>query len=289
MHQYSNQIQCVAILPNPNAGNGKALMIAKRLSQRLIALNIEYTLFNNDWPSEQTLTNFSDAWIIGGDGTINYFINKYPCCSLNLALFNAGTGNDFAWKLYGDANLKDRLNQVLNANPKPIDIGVVNEKLYINCMGIGFDGEIIQSMKSIRFLGGHLGYMVAVLIKILGFKSPTLTIQTAQEKYTGKFLLALFVNSSRAGGGFFIAPSAQVDDGQLDMVLCEALPIWKRLIYLPIIKKGKHLQLPFIKHQLGAKYSIAADKTLPIQVDGELIFGKIINVSLHHHQFKFRY
>jgi YegS/Rv2252/BmrU family lipid kinase len=282
-------IQKIALLPNPKAGNGKAYQTAKWLAAQLNILNIPCQIFNASWPSELEMNNFSDCWIIGGDGTINYFINQYPYCKQALVLFNGGTGNDFAWKLYGASNLEARFKQVINAAPKPIDAGVVNNKLYINCMGVGFDGEIIQSMKAIRFLGGQIGYLLAVVIKIFGFREKYMIVKTNSHTWEGKYLLVFIVNSSRAGGGFYIAPTAEVNDGKLDMVLCEALPIWKRLFYLPIIKKGKHMHLPFVKHSMGTAFSIECKEEMPIQVDGELIFGNTIRVNTHSHPFNFRY
>jgi hypothetical protein len=89
-------------------------------------------------------------------------------------LFDGGTGNDFAWKLYGDISLEERMNLIISANPKSIDAGKVNDKLYINCLGVGFDGEILQSMKAIRFIGGQYGYLLAVLYKIFRFKETTI-------------------------------------------------------------------------------------------------------------------
>jgi YegS/Rv2252/BmrU family lipid kinase len=286
-HQTS--ITHVAILANLKAGGGKAMQIANWLGTALTKQKISYAIFNDQWPNEVLLNSYSDCWIIGGDGTINYFINQYTNCKINLALFNSGTGNDFAWKLYGDSNLAERFSQVIHATPKDIDAGVVNNKLYINCMGVGFDGEIIKYMRTIRFLGGKLGYMLAVIIKILGFKEKEFSIQTEQVQFHGKYLLALIVNSSRAGGGFYIAPNANINDGKLDMVLCEALPVWKRLIYLPIIKKGKHMHLPFVKQSLGKAFTIQCKEEMPIQVDGELIYAKDIQVKVLESQFKFRF
>lgn len=283
------QIKNVAILANPKAGNGNAMKVANWLSKELANKNIPNEIFSSSWPSKSLLENFSDCWIIGGDGTINYFINQCPDCKNALALFDSGTGNDFAWKLYADTNLQERFNQVINASPKSIDVGEVNGKLYINCMGVGFDGEIIKSMKTIRFLGGKIGYLLAVVFKILSFKEPKLCIASDNKSWDGRYLLALIVNSSRAGGGFYIAPNAKVNDGYLDMVLCEALPVWKRLIYLPIIKGGKHMELPYVKKHLGKSFRIQCDIAMPIQVDGELIFAKDINVNVKANQFNFRY
>jgi diacylglycerol kinase family enzyme len=234
------------------------------------------------------LHSFTDCFIIGGDGTINFFINRYPDCKIPLVLFNGGTGNDFAWKLYGGLSNEALLESIFQRTPQYIDAGKVNDRLYINCLGIGFDGEIVASMKTIRFIGGHFGYLLAVMYKILFFKESFLKIRTAEQQIEGYFLLALFVNSSRAGGGFFIAPTAQINDGYLDMVLANKMPVWKRLWYLPIIKKGKHLHYPFITHQLGKTFTIESDNPLPIQLDGELFYAKKLEICNLSNQFLFR-
>lgn len=283
------EIKKVAILANTTAGKGKSKQISIWLQEQLITLNKLSTIYDLEWPSDADLNQYSDAWVIGGDGTINYFINKYPNCKIPITLFCGGTGNDFAWKLYGDVKIEQQLATILTATPKPIDAAKVNGKLYINCLGVGFDGEILQSMKSIRFIGGHYGYLLAVIFKIFFFKEQKIQIQMGNETWNEKFLLALIVNSSRAGGGFFIAPPAALNDGLLNMVLSKKISILKRLWYLPVIQKGKHLHLPFIIHRLAEKITINCEKELPIQVDGELLYAKDIQIEVLPSQFLFRY
>jgi len=283
------EIKKVAILANTTAGKGKSKQISIWLQEQLITLNKLSTIYDLEWPSDAELNQYSDAWVIGGDGTINYFINKYPNCKIPITLFCGGTGNDFAWKLYGDVKIEQQLATILTATPKPIDAAKVNGKLYINCLGVGFDGEILQSMKSIRFIGGHYGYLLAVIFKIFFFKEQKIQIQMGNETWNEKFLLALIVNSSRAGGGFFIAPPAALNDGLLNMVLSKKISILKRLWYLPVIQKGKHLHLPFIIHRLVEKITIKCEKELPIQVDGELLYAKDIQIEVLPSQFLFRY
>ena len=283
------EIKKVAILANTTAGKGKSKQISIWLQEQLITLNKLSTIYDLEWPSDAELNQYSDAWVIGGDGTINYFINKYPNCKIPITLFCGGTGNDFAWKLYGDVKIEQQLATILTATPKPIDAAKVNGKLYINCLGVGFDGEILQSMKSIRFIGGHYGYLLAVIFKIFFFKEQKIQIQIGNETWNEKFLLALIVNSSRAGGGFFIAPPAALNDGLLNMVLSKKISILKRLWYLPVIQKGKHLHLPFIIHRLVEKITIKCEKELPIQVDGELLYAKDIQIEVLPSQFLFRY
>lgn len=281
------QISAVAILENPRAGKGRAGHIASWLENELHKRNIPSVVYNNTWPDD--FTGFSDIWLIGGDGTINYFINRYPNCDKALALFKGGTGNDFAWKLYGDQTDTEQLSQVLNASPKPVDAGKCNEWLFINCLGLDFDGQILESMNAIRILGGHLGYLLAVIAKIFSFREQKFVINTGNETWNEKMLLLSIVNSSRVGGGFFISPHAEINDGKLDMVFCKCLPVWKRLRYLPVMKKGKHLHLPFITHRTGESFHISCEKETPLQIDGELRTARNLDVTVLTGRFLFRY
>lgn len=281
------QISSVAILENPNAGKGHSGKLAAWLSNELSARSITSKIFKESWPVD--FTDSSDIWLIGGDGTINYFINHYPNCDKPIALFKGGTGNDFAWKLYGDRSDAEQLEQVLDSVPKYIDAAKFNDTLFINCLGVGFDGEIINSMKAIRFLGGHLGYLLAVVLKIFSFREYSLHIKTINETWNEPFLLAMVVNSSRAGGGFFVAPDASITDGKLDMVLCKKMPVWKRLKYLPVIKSGKHMHHPFIIHRQEEKFIIQCEKEIAIQIDGELRYAKELLVEVLPAKFLFRF
>lgn len=280
-------ITAVAILENPRAGKGKSAALSAWLLNELQERQIPATIYQDKWPS--SLKSFSDVWLIGGDGTINYFINQYPDCDQALAIFKSGTGNDFAWKLYGDKTNAEQLEQVLQATPRYVDAGRFNDHLFINCLGLGFDGEIVRYMRSIRMLGGKLGYLLAVVRKVFGFREKQFTIQAGAAQWQGFFLLVMVVNSSRAGGGFFVAPEASVEDGRLDMVLCDPLPLFKRLRYLPVIQKGEHLHLPFVTHRQGTSFHISCSETVDIQADGDLYTEKELMIEVLPGKFRFRY
>jgi YegS/Rv2252/BmrU family lipid kinase len=280
-------ITSIAILVNPLAGKGDSIKLIVWLENELINKKIPFVVFHNDWPDQ--FHSFSDIWILGGDGSINYFINRFPNCKTPLALFKTGTGNDFSWKLYGDASNKEIFEKVLKSDAKPIDAGKCNNTLFINSFGIGFDGEILQSMKTIRILGGHIGYMIAVVLKIFSFREKKFYIKSENEFWEDQFLLVIINNSSRAGGGFMITPNAEINDGELDLFLCKKLSVFQRLRYLPLLKSGKHQELPFTIEQRGKYFQIEAEKELAIQVDGELLSAKIVQIQVLPKQFNFRY
>ena len=277
----------ISIFINPLAGKGKAMKAAAMLEELLEEKKLPFTVYTSDWPDN--LDQCREAWIVGGDGTLNYFINKYRNIQIPIAIFKAGTGNDMAWKLFGDISLTEQAALVLAAAPKPVDAALCNGQLFLNVTGIGFDGEVVQSMRMIRRMGDHLGYLWVVLRKIFSFREYHFMIHAGNKKWNGRFLLVNIANAARTGGGFLIAPKAAINDGKLDLVLCKPLPIFKRLRYLPQIEKGKHLHLPFIIHELVETVSIEAEKELFAHADGELIRAKKFELKILPGYFSFKY
>lgn len=279
--------QSIAFAINPNAGSGKSLQLAKLLSGFLTEKKIHHKLFTLAWPS--TFEEFTDVWIIGGDGTLNYFLNQYPTIELPLVIFKGGTGNDFAWKLYGHCSNMEQFNLVMQATPKPVDAALCNEIIFMNGVGIGFEGKVLQSMKAIRYIGGHFGYYLAVIKEILFFKESLFKIYSENIVAENKYLLVMINNSSRTGGGFHVSPKASVNDGLLDLVTARPLNIFKRFLYLPKIEKGNHLKLSFVQHVTGEQFNVECEKELPAQLDGEFIKAKRFSFSVLKDKYLFRY
>lgn len=275
----------IVILINSRSGGGKGLKLFKKIELLLQENNVDYDVYIDNWIDN--LENHKAVWLIGGDGTLNYFINKYPNINIPIALFKGGTGNDFSWKLYGDISLEEQIKKILKGNVKLVDAGLCNERLFLNGVGIGFDGEILKNMQSIRWLGGHLGYLLIVIAKIFNFKEHCFKVTMNNETTVEKLFLMSVFNSSRTGGGFYIAPKALIDDGLLDVIQCKPLSILNRLKNLPVIEKGKHLHLPFINYANQQKIVIECQQELPAQIDGELFFAQQYCIEILPAKFKF--
>lgn len=283
----ANDEKTIAILCNTFAGNGKAVLITEKISVALSAKQTEHTIFNQNWPLN--FAGFTDIFIIGGDGTMNYFINQYPGVNLPLVLFKGGTGNDFHWLLYGEQCLDEQLQVALNADARPIDIGKCNGRYFINGIGIGFEGAVVKTLSGKKKRPGKASFFISILKNIFTYRSREYMIQSAEQNFTGKKLLVDISNGRRAGGGFYIAPQARADDGLLDIVIADALDPLQRLRYLPVIEKGKHLLLPFIHHYLTKKIRIEGREILSYHLDGEYFEAKEFEIEILPGGVNFRY
>jgi diacylglycerol kinase (ATP) len=279
--------QEILVLINPNADKKKIDGIISKIFSILSQQKIPFTSFTQSWPKEINL--YKEIWLVGGDGTVNYFLNFYKEIEIPIVIFKGGTGNDFATKLYGILTIKEQINKVLSEEPKYVDAAECNGRKFINGVGIGFDGEVLKSMSSIRRLGGHLGYLLIVIRKIFSFKEGYYKIESARNDLSGKYLLVMITNSTTTGGGFIVSPEAKIGDGKLNMVLCKPLSILKRLKNLPIIEKGKHLTKDFILHKEITDINIVCEKETLAQIDGELISAKTFNIKVLPKHYLFKY
>lgn len=266
-------IERVAILANELAGKGKALKVVEHVTELLTIRNIPFDIYIKDWPDE--FKDHSDIFLIGGDGTLNFFINKYPQNYKPVSLFKGGSGNDFAWKLYGDLSVEEYFNRVLKTEPKKVDAGICNGKYFINGVGIGFDGSIVKSMKSRRmFSAGHIAYMFAVVRSILFYLEKKMRLRFEKHDIQGRFFMVTIANGERYGGGFRVAPGAQINDGLFDIVTITRIDPIRRMFHLPKVSSGKHLLLPFVKKYRSSEISITSHKMLVGHYDGELFESK---------------
>ena len=276
----------IAIVCNALAGKGYSMALTKQLQELLDSQRIPCTAFMDDWPTQ--FSGFSDVFILGGDGTLNHFINRYPNISIPLSVFKGGSGNDFGWKLYGDLSFEAQVRRVLSSSPKPVDAGSCNGRLFLNGVGVGFDGEVVKSMGRKRIIAGHLAYLGTVIRKIFFYREKELELEYNDIIERDNYFMISVANGARYGGGFMVAPQSIVDDGWLDLVIIRKIHPLKRLIYLPKVEKGKHLSLPFITIDRVKHITIRGSRLLPAHVDGELMEDNVFVIEILPGKFLFR-
>ncbi|TBR19496.1 MAG: YegS/Rv2252/BmrU family lipid kinase [Chitinophagaceae bacterium] len=277
----------IAIVCNRLAGSGRAVTLANKISEVLNQKKIIHTLFNGDWP--KTFEGITNIFIVGGDGTLNYFVNQYSNIQLPLAVFNGGTGNDFHWLLYGKISFEDQLELVLKATPRTIDGGRCNDKYFINGVGIGFEGAVAKSLTGKKKLPGKTSFMLAILQKIFFYRSRTYQVKIENEQFENTYFLISVMNGKRAGGGFYIAPNATITDGLLEVVIIKKLHPLKRLRWLPVIEKGKHMQLSIVESRKISKINIQSNTIIEAHLDGEYYEADKLEIEILEGRYLFCY
>lgn len=214
--------------------------------------------------------------LVGGDGTINNFVNKLEgnIPSVNIYLYPSGTGNDFL----KDVGYKEGLF-LLNKYLVNLPRVTVNGKTsyFINGVGFGIDGYCCevgdklkaQSQKEINYTS------IAIKGLLFHFKRVKATVEVdgIVNEYKNVWLSPT-MNGRYYGGGMMIAPNQDRlnKERTVTNVVYKTGSKLKALIVFPSIFKGEHIKKEkMVKVVSGKKIKVTFDKPTALQIDGETI------------------
>lgn len=263
----------------------KALRIANEIADVLRNKKFSFSLYTAYWPD--VWDGFTEVWLVGGDGTVNFFINRYPDFKLPIALFAGGTGNDLHATLYGKQTIAQQIETFSKAHIQWIDAGVCNGKIFLNGIGIGFDGAVVKHLLNKQKRSGKTSYLLSILKQIFSYGENRCTLTYDDVTLQKECFMISVANGARYGGGFQVAPNASVTDGLLDVMVVEKVSTAARLRYLPVIEKGKHLHLPFVKYHQTKQVTITSTKALPAHRDGEYFSDTRFEIHVLEKAFAF--
>ena len=222
------------------------------------------------------LKEHDEIILVGGDGTINNFVNKLngKIPTNKIYLFPAGTGNDFL----KDVDYKEGLflmNKYLVNLPKVTVKG--HTYYFINGVGFGIDGYCCEvgdklkaeSQEKINYAG------IAVKGLLFHFKKLKATVECDGEVTNYKNVwLAPTMQGRYYGGGLMIAPSQDRLSGDrlVTNVVYKTPSRLLALISFPSIFKGEHIKKKsIVKIVKGKKIKVTFNKPCSLQIDGETI------------------
>jgi len=84
-----------------------------------------------------------------------------------------------------------------------------------------------------------------------------------------EMLMLVVANARIFGGGFKIAPAADLGDGQLDIVSFANMPLLRRLSIMGRLLRGTHGQAPEVASVRAARIDLRFDVPPAYETDGE--------------------
>ena len=269
----------IDIIINPVAGNGRSLKIGKEIEAVLNARQIPNRVHVTTEPLQATqlakaaAENHSDTVLsVGGDGTAFEVACGLTGSDVPLGIIPAGTGNDFIKSLGTPKEPIAALDFILSHPPRAVDIGILNDRMFLNCCGVGFDVMVLDySLKAKKYVRGLLPYLYGVIRTIFTYKPVDITYKVDGGPLTkASVLICSIANGKYIGGGIPIAPPASVDDGLFDLVTVDTVARWKIPFYLPGLMMGKVEKFKVTKHTRCKKVTLICEK-MRLNVDGEIL------------------
>ena len=224
------------------------------------------------------------AW--GGDGTINEVASALAFGEVPLGIVPAGSGNGLARQLSIGAEPAAAIRRAIGAEPRRIDVGELEDRLFVNVAGIGFDAHVAWKFNdAARRRRGLVTYASIAGRALMNYEPATYTIRTGLENERCAPVRAVLItvaNSPEFGNGAIIAPGAKIDDGELDLVVIEEHSRLNTIVQLPRLFRGTVDRARGCSIRRITRASIESDRAMQYHVDGEpALGGTTLRVRVH--------
>lgn len=209
--------------------------------------------------------------VAGGDGTVDSVVNAMMNRGIDLpiGILPVGTANDFGKFIGIPSDVTNACNQILESEPKAVDIGKINDKYFINVASSGLFTDVSQKTDlNLKNTIGKLAYYLKGIEEIPNFRRLKVHLKSKEVDFNGEMYLILVFNGQTAGN-FKLATRADVNDGYLDVIMIKAVPIIEILPLFIKILKGEHLDSDKVIYFKTDDILIESEEDIVVDIDGE--------------------
>ncbi len=269
----------LTFIVNPVAGNGYALKIEPQLRQEMARRGLGCRFVHTNAPGNATELakiaaqekSCTGVVAVGGDGTSFEVACGLMNSGIPLGIIPAGTGNDFIKTVGLPSKPMDALNFILTHSARPVDVGGLNDRLFLNVCGTGFDVTVLDyTIAAKKHFRGILPYLIGLIRGIVHYKPVYVRFSGDGRTEERKVLICTVANGRFIGGGIPICPEATANDGLLDLVVVEHKPRWLLPFLVPSLLMGRVLKFPFTTHRRCKSIDLYS-KNMRLNVDGEIL------------------
>ncbi|RMQ50156.1 putative lipid kinase YegS-like [Pseudomonas cichorii] len=210
----------------------------------------------------------------GGDGTVRDIAEALAQAGTqsSMVILPLGTANDFARAAGVPLEVPDALD-LLDVEPRAVDLGEVDGKLFLNMATGGFGSQVTaNTSEDLKKVLGGAAYLFTGLSRFSELHAAHGELVGPDFHWRGNLLALGIGNGRQAGGGHVLCPEAMVDDGLLDISILpapqEVVGTLKRLLEggLGIDNMFVRARLPWVE--------LKSAQGLDINLDGEPLSGE---------------
>ena len=217
----------------------------------------------------------------GGDGTVREVATGLLGSRAALGILPLGNGNDLVKTLKIPTNIEDALTVLEHGQLKKIDVGLMNGSIFVNTMGIGFDGLANIYAQKYTFVEGRFRYKLAALRAMAGYRAQEFELTADGKDLNGRYFMIAIANGKVEGGDFWVAPDAVITDGMLDLVLIRDLPLWRIPGYMRQLTRPDYPPIPYLSLRRVRSVQIHLKRPVPIHMDGEIVSEYEPDLNIH--------
>lgn len=265
----------LALLVNPASAHGRALKLLPRLEHELDARRISFRVERTrglEHGVELALRAVEAGEVpvvLSGDGLIGAVGGAMAGSETPLGVVPCGRGNDLARVLGIPADPAAAVEVIAAGHTRRIDVGEANRRRFLGIASAGFDSDANRIANETRLLRGNLVYAYAALRALARWRPARFSLRVGGENHRFSGYAVAVANSSTYGGGMAIAPNAQLDDGQFDVVMIGEVGKLRFLTNLPKVFKGTHVQNDEVRVIRTTSLKLSASRPFAVYADGD--------------------
>jgi YegS/Rv2252/BmrU family lipid kinase len=263
-------------LVNPHSAGGRTLKLLPEAERELRARSLLYRVvrtrsLEHGIDEAKRATEAGELPVVmSGDGLVGQVGGALAGTNATLGIIPGGRGNDLARVLGIPSDPAGAVALLAAGETRRIDVGEANGRRFLGVASCGFDSDANRIANEARVVKGNLVYFYAAIRALIAWRpaSFTLILDGADPiSYRGYSVAA--ANSRAFGGGMFIAPHAELDDGMLDVVTVSDVSKLRYARGLPKAFKGTHVENEEVTERRASTVEIRADREFAVYADGE--------------------
>lgn len=204
----------------------------------------------------------------GGDGTVNEVASVLKGSDVVLAVLPYGSGNGFAAHIGVKRDIIRGFRTINTGKIHKVDSCTANDRFFLNIAGIGLDATVAYKTKENK-KRGFFPYFITTLQESLDFRFIDFEIDLGDQKMSGSYAMIVVANASIYGYDFAIVPTADLEDGLMDVLLVKKVAVFRYfLLALRMLNKSFH-KSPLVQFARVKKLTVQTRQKAYIHVDGE--------------------
>jgi YegS/Rv2252/BmrU family lipid kinase len=279
------------LIVNPSAGDGRTGARLEQITDELTRLGLAHAVHrteNLEHARDLAGAAAGDGAMpvtFGGDGLIGAVAGSLAHSDTVMGILPGGRGNDIARVLGIPRDPVAACRVLIDGTDRLLDLGRLGDTAFIGIASCGLDSDATRIANTTRLVKGSFAYSYGGLLALARWKPAnfTLSVDGATRQFRG-YSVAV-ANSTSYGGGMRMAPHAELDDGQLDIVHMPKL--WMMANMLRIFG-GSHQRLSQVTMLRGREVEISADRPFSVFGDGEPVMELPARVTIDPRAIRIR-
>jgi diacylglycerol kinase (ATP) len=270
----------IFVVFNPHAGKGRGAQFVTPVLEALSGGGAEVEHALTKAPGDEARLareavdkGFGCIVAVGGDGTWSHVGNGILDSGkpVEMGLVPGGTGCDLAKSLgIPPRDVQGCCQIILHGATRAIDVGKIEDRYFLNIAGFGYDVAVLEDSWSVGYLEGSLLYLYCALRQLGSYRGFAMEAE-ADGRPLGRqeMLMVIVANARIFGGGFKVAPWAELEDGRLDALAFANMGFGGRVSALVRLLLGTHASHPQVSWEAAARFVYRFDVPPTYETDGE--------------------